>query len=137
MTRNPYARWAATFCSVLVVGLALHATPAFALDGGDDLVNTFCGSGMVNECGEKGINETCEWEFSVSKDPGSAFGISISVRKCTFGGYMKIYKDYRAGKSAGACIQYPRTPADATATGGRGGDDGEFTYELEGDEGCS
>jgi hypothetical protein len=135
MTRNSYARWAAMFCSVLVVGLALNATPAFALED-DDLVNTFCGAGMVNECGRQGINETCEWEFSISKEPGSMFGITISIRKCTFGGYMTIYKDYRRGASAGACIQYPRTPADATATGGRAGHDGEFTYEPEYAEGC-
>ncbi|MCA0377295.1 MAG: hypothetical protein LCH84_16755 [Gemmatimonadetes bacterium] len=127
MHSTPFSRLAAAVCGALAVGLALHAAPAVAQSSSQELVSTFCGSGMVNECGTEPTNKTCEFEISVTKDPASTIGISISFTKCTYHGERKVYKDYYRGGAAGACIKYPRTPADATATGGRD-EDQELEY---------
>lgn len=123
MSRNPYARWAAMFCSILAVGLAVSASPAIAQTKAGELVSTFCGAGMVSACGSEPIAPTCEYEFSITKDPNSLIGITISLTKCTYHGYKTIYKDYKAGGAAGACVAYPRTPADATSRAQQGYDE--------------
>lgn len=133
MTRNPYARWAAMFCSVLAAGLALSAAPALAQARAGELVSTFCGSGMVSACGTEPIAPTCEFEISITRDPSSLIGISIGITKCTYHGYKTIYKDYRAGGAAGACIAYPRTPGDATSRERQGYDE-EVDYGDENSE---
>ncbi|MBL0940516.1 MAG: hypothetical protein IBJ03_16595 [Gemmatimonadaceae bacterium] len=109
-------RIAAAVALVLTAAASFAVSPIGAQAAEGDIVSTACQSGTVNECGSEPTQKSCSFEFSFNKNPGSIFGFSISFSNCTYAGERKLYKDFRRGQSAGACVAHPVVPADNTRT---------------------